>query len=171
MSNFIPPAPKVDWRGASGDWHTHDVVVFSPYIDVSDANYAFVRRNPDGSRVPLYWGETQDSGERFPHHEKFEAARLRGANELHLLRGGTKASRLAIETDLRNAHRTPLNEQMTKAPPPLPVPPFHGGLLGNIDYAGGLLGALGGAPPAPSPPDTNALALARALRRSRLYDI
>lgn len=63
-------------------------------------------------RQPYYIGETGDLGERIDRHEKFLPALRLGATEVHVhLFALSRQQRLDIETDLRRAHPTLLNEQ------------------------------------------------------------
>jgi hypothetical protein len=134
------------WQGASGQWYVHSILPFSTSTSFDNANYIFVRREFDGRRTGLYIGQSDKFYQRLPDHEKVEDARRLGVNELHVhLLAASEADRFHIETDLRNGHRTPLNEQGT---------PYANSLFGSLapnhplapSSFGGLLAALGGDP-------------------------
>jgi hypothetical protein len=128
--------PTCWWQGASGQWYIHTVFPFSEKTFVQGANYVMVRREWDGKRSGLYIGQSDNLSARLPKHEKIAAARMLGANEIHMhLLASSSSERFRIETDLRNGHRTPLNEQSA---------PSFAGLLGAGHppgpYSLGLLG-------------------------------
>ena len=81
---------------------------------VTGANYVMVQRLADGKRKAIYVGQSENLRDRLPRHEKLFAARLLGATELHIhMLAKTDAERFRIETDIRNGHPAPLNEQPT----------------------------------------------------------
>jgi hypothetical protein len=107
-----PQSPMWWWQGVSGHWYIHSVTPFSIDLYFGGANYIFVRREFDGRRSALYIGQSDRIHERLPRHEKLNAARDLGVNELHVhLLARTEAERFDIETDLRNGHQPPLNKQ------------------------------------------------------------
>lgn len=119
-AGLLGPAPLAQpeccsWQGFSGIWYRHFVLPFSSTIYLYHINYIFVRRNPDGSRTGLYNGETESTIQRFANHEKWDAARRLGANEIHTFYGGAEHDRCQIETDIRHGHQMPLNEEPVPA--------------------------------------------------------
>lgn len=78
------------------------------------AVYILVRRNPDGSRDPLYIGQAGDPSRRLgPSHERWQEALDLGFNELHLcFCGPDEGARCRIENRLLMHHWTPLNERV-----------------------------------------------------------
>jgi hypothetical protein len=144
MSAALPPRPTCNWQGASGKCYTHSIYTFGNDLSFRGVNYIAVVRDAHGTCKPLYIGHTSDTSERFPGHEKFEAARQRGANEIHIHFEGAKHKRLQIETDLRRGHWTPLNDQPTPASAPF------GRLAPSAPPTDGLAAALGvGSPGSP----------------------
>lgn len=116
LSSPSPATPEFFWwQGASGrSWITTIFPICYTGIYLSSV-YVMVRRNPDGSRVPLYIGQTDNTERRMSEHarSKLFAAMILGGNELHLhFLADTERERLAIETDLRHGHATPLNQQL-----------------------------------------------------------
>ena len=106
------------WPGRSGcRWITTVHPLFHNF-SAQPAVYLMVRRDTDGSRYPLYIGQTENLRRRMMEHTKdklMRAYRL-GANELHAhYIAEREGDRITIETDLRNAHATPINEQATSA--------------------------------------------------------
>lgn len=109
-------APLCNWQGASNLWFPHSVLGLSHYTYVHSANYVFVRLERDGRRTPLYIGQSEDLAKELLSHPKLVPAMLLGGNELHVhLLAQSKSERLRIETDVRNGHHTPLNEQPSLA--------------------------------------------------------
>lgn len=150
-----PPQPPLHrWQGASGQWHYFSVYALSSVPDwIGCCNYIFARPRYDlaQSREPFYIGEKGDT-DRFSNHEKLWPARALGATELHVcFAAKSRWERLDIETDLRNAHWTPLNLQPTRAPEPVNALGALTG-IGGPHTGGGILGALRGLPPNPTPP-------------------
>jgi hypothetical protein len=165
------------WQGGNTlNWYLHWIYPFSTELEFRYANYIFVERQSDGTRVPLYIGETGDTGIRFRTHEKFAVARLYGANEIHIHYGGARRDRLDVETDLRAGHYAALNAQNSPAkrsvdaliaalmgPPSSPYSLPAGGVAGFGNVFGSLApeptNALAGFAPSPwDPQPTNALA-------------
>lgn len=113
------PAPIAErenywWLGRSGfNWITTIYPLFYDFAD-TPAVYLMVRRNWDGTRSPIYIGQTDSLRRRMMEHTKDKLARAYrlGANELHVhLLAETENQRLLVENDLRNRHPTPINEQ------------------------------------------------------------
>src|SRR5260221_3981831 len=103
------------WRGASRDWYIHTVYPFDRIPDFGPCNYILVRRKFDGAAEPVYIGQKGNT-DRFSQHEKFGPAHRLGASEIHIhLLAQSRQQRFDIETDLRNGHATPLNEQPSAA--------------------------------------------------------
>ena len=116
MSTPSAPAPHHWWQGASGRWWITTIFPLTIPSFSAGCVYVMARRMPDGQRVPMYIGQTEDSRERMREHlsNKMLLAAVLGANELHLhFLATTKDQRLAVETDLRNGHLTALNSQST----------------------------------------------------------
>jgi hypothetical protein len=154
----VTSPPQCNWQGKSGAWYAHFVYPFRRDLVLRQINYTAVRRDPDGRRYALYTGETEYTPTRFPTHEKFSRAIALGANEFHIHFGGDKHSRLRIETDLRHAHRPPLNEQDVPATRPFGSlsPSIHGlaralGAFGPFDPPQNSLTALLSGAPRPVP--------------------
>jgi hypothetical protein len=155
MFNPWPPAPQPPlhrWQGVSGQWHDFSTYALGDIPSwIGDCNYIFARPRHDlaQSREPFYIGEKGDT-DRFENHEKLKSALARGATELHVcFAARSRWERLDIETDLRNAHWTPLNSQPTRAERVNAL----GALAGlGMPSSGGILGALGY--PSPSPART-----------------
>ncbi|AEH77528.1 hypothetical protein SM11_chr0245 [Sinorhizobium meliloti SM11] len=109
-----PQSQHFWWQGASGYWWITTIYPLSAIPDFASTVYVMVRRNDDGSRTPLYIGQTNNTARRMSEHlnDKLFLAQLLGANEIHLhLLAETERDRLNVETDLRNGHLTPLNKQ------------------------------------------------------------
>jgi hypothetical protein len=92
------------WRGASGKPYFHLVYSLIGCPAVPRANYVLVRRNDDGGRVALAFGQTQDDDVSLNRaHLRHEGAKC-GANEVHIhLLADTPEALDAVETDLRLA--------------------------------------------------------------------
>jgi len=90
------------WRGASGKRYFHLVYSLIGCPAPPRANYVLVRREDDGTRVALAFGQTKDDAESLNRaHLRHEGAK-RGANEVHLhLLADTPQDRVAVEADLR----------------------------------------------------------------------
>ena len=116
LYSATPATPEFFWwQGASGRWWITTVYpVTRTNIDLASV-YLIVRRNPDGTRTPLYIGQTDDTARRMSDHahSTLFAAMILGGNELHLhFLAETERERFKIETDLRHGHATPLNRQL-----------------------------------------------------------
>jgi hypothetical protein len=119
------PQPSWRWQGASLAWYHHSIFDFAETTVITRANYIMVRREFDGKRTALYIGQSGDLSDRLPNHEKFAAAHRLGANELHLhFLADSSSERFSIETDLRNGHNPPLNDQSNPATNALAAYPF-----------------------------------------------
>lgn len=100
------------WQGLSGLWYVHTVLPLHQWRAFDSMNYILTRSRYDGLFDPLYIGETGDGQDRVAGHEKLEPALQLGATHVHVhLLAETRYQRLAIETDLRHRHPTPLNKQ------------------------------------------------------------
>ena len=90
------------WRGASGKRYLHLVYSLIGCPAPPRANYVLVRREDDGIRVALAFGQTIDeAGSLNRAHLRQEGAK-RCANEVHLhLLADTPQARVAVEADLR----------------------------------------------------------------------
>lgn len=102
----------VRWTGVSGWGYDYEVYPFNtPLADVP-GNYILCGITPQNFWNPLYIGEAEDLGARCClGHEKWQGALRLGATHIHVHRHDNKQTRLAEETDLRKAFKTPLNEQ------------------------------------------------------------
>ncbi len=154
MFNSLLPAPEAAlhrWQGASGQWYFFSIYSLHgipDWLSSCCCNYIFAspRHGLTQAREPFYIGEKGDT-DRFANHEKLKRALALGATELHVcFTAESKWHRLDIETDLRNGHRTPLNEQPTRAPEPVNALAGLGAFA--VPSSGGLAGALGYLPPA-----------------------
>jgi hypothetical protein len=96
------------WRGASGKPYFHLVYSLIGCPAVPRANYILVRRDDDGRRVALTFGQTEDDAVSLNRaHLRREGAK-RGVNEVHIhLLADTPEARDAVETDLRLAAMEP----------------------------------------------------------------
>ncbi len=103
------------WQGASGHGYVHTVYPIHAIPDfIKACNYIFARPRFDGTREPLYIGESGAFDQRLNSHEKLGAALRLGATEAHIhFLAESQQERLNIETDLRHGHPTPLNQQLT----------------------------------------------------------
>ena len=90
------------WRGASGYRYLHMVYSLIGCPAPPKANYVLVRRQDDGRRVALAFGQTKEDAVSLNlAHLRREGAR-RGANEVHIhLLADTPEARDAVEADLR----------------------------------------------------------------------
>lgn len=104
----------VDWPGLSGKTYRHWNLSSLAASDIKDepGNYAFAKRQPDGSYVPLYFGQASSLRDRLPNHEVWPAAVKRGATHVlaHTTQGGEKV-RLDEERDLIQRWNPALNTQ------------------------------------------------------------
>jgi len=64
------------WQGTSGRWYIHTIYSIAAELQLGACSYFFGRQNPDGTRVPLYVGQTKDGDNRLTitRHEKFAPA-------------------------------------------------------------------------------------------------
>lgn len=97
------------WRGASGRRYLHTVFALIDCPEMPKANYILVRREADGSRRPIAFGQTvDDAGSLNLAHLRRRGARL-GANEVHVhLLAENAAERTRVECDLRAGQRRPV---------------------------------------------------------------
>lgn len=112
LPNPVPDNLTHWWQGQSGYWYIHSAFKIDAIPPLLAANYIFVKRTNAGLCEAIYVGEAADLRERLKQHEKLWLAMMLGANEIHVhLLAEYRSDRLAIETDLRNAHPTLLNFQ------------------------------------------------------------
>jgi hypothetical protein len=99
------------WRGASGKAYLHLVYSLIGCPAVARANYVLVRRDDEGRRAALLFGQTKDDAENLNRaHLRHEGAK-RGANEVHIhLLADTPEARDAVEADLIAARTRSLAE-------------------------------------------------------------
>ena len=126
LARFLPSVKSNElihwWQGASGSWYIHTVCPIGAVPICNACNYIFARPRFDGTREPFYIGQSGDFAQRLDRHEKLGAAIRLGATEVHVhFLARSRQERLDIETDLRRAHATPLNEQPTPPAPFLPL--------------------------------------------------
>ena len=102
------------FRGES-DSYSFSVYPADTAFKAGEAVYIFTKRqvSSDGKRTHavLYIGETDSLKERIPDHEKWPCVNRHGANCICVHVDNDDTSRLAMETDLRNANNTPCNDQ------------------------------------------------------------
>jgi hypothetical protein len=93
------------WRGASGQRYLHSVYSLLGCPALPSANYILVRRQDDGSRTPIAFGQTKAGAISLNlAHLRHQGAKL-GANEVHIhLLAETPADRARVEQDLSTAH-------------------------------------------------------------------
>jgi len=149
------------WQGASGCWYYFSIYPIAAIPSwIRECNYIFARPRYDiaQAREPFYIGEKGDTG-RLERHEKLGPALRLGATELHIhLSAKSRWERLEIETDLRNAHPTPLNYQPSTAETYRSI---IGGMTSPFDFGapsglGALASALGiVSEPRPAPLNLN----------------
>ncbi len=102
----------IRWQGESGNWYYHSIFSIDEIPAYKEANYIFVQRDYTGKRRALYIGQSGVFSDRLSQHEKFSPAVRMGANEVHIhLSAKNRHERFQVETDLRNGHNPPLNEQ------------------------------------------------------------
>lgn len=110
-----PQGPKFHyWQGRSGQWWITTIYPLLAEHTQVPSVYVMVRMGSDGKKQPLYIGQTSNTGRRMDEHmvDKLRAAVSMGGSELHLhFLAKTERERFDIETDLRNGHDTPLNQQ------------------------------------------------------------
>jgi hypothetical protein len=105
-------AEYLDWPGQSGSPYRYFFTNIGNCFAVA-ANYAFVKRLPNGNFVPLYFGETGDLKVRdMPNHEKLAAANRLGATHFMTHKASDSQDiRRAEERDLIQRWNPPLNVQ------------------------------------------------------------
>jgi hypothetical protein len=93
------------WRGRSGQRYLHTVYSLIGCPALPQANYILVRRDADGTREALAFGQTKDDAMSVNlAHLRHEGAKL-GANEVHIhLLADTAGERDQVESDLTRAH-------------------------------------------------------------------
>lgn len=108
---------QVTWIGASGKVYTTQLCDFTRTFVRNPGIYIFCR--PAGTLnqwTAIYVGETDNFDDRLcvnlrSHHQWDGIQRERATNVCCLYVPGPRATRLAIETDLRAALRPPCNRQ------------------------------------------------------------
>jgi hypothetical protein len=92
------------WRGASGKPYLHLVYSMIGCPAVPRANYVLVRRDDDGRRVALAFGQTKEDAVSLNRALLRHEGAKRGVNEVHIhLLADTPEARDAVEADLRLA--------------------------------------------------------------------
>lgn len=93
------------WRGASGRRYLHSVYTLVGCPALPQANYILVRRQTDGTREALVFGDTKDEAISLNlAHLRHEGAKI-GANEVHIhLLADSPQDRVLVEADLAAAH-------------------------------------------------------------------
>ena len=103
---------EVVWTGVDGTNYAYKV--FSPDVGWNDVpgNYIFAKR-VGGQWRPLYIGETKSLKIRFKNgHEKWQAAKRRGASHVHAhTSNAAKSVRTREEENLIDNYTPPLNDQ------------------------------------------------------------
>lgn len=114
-----PPVPNVEiveWPGESGARYRSQLYGVGTVFPIVAGVYIFCHRLPNGKWYALYVGECEDFRDRlydrrWSHHHYPEALNL-GATHICVAHvAGGKASRVAVETDLRRRLDPPLNRQ------------------------------------------------------------
>jgi hypothetical protein len=102
------------FEGASGKNYDFNVYpIHQKFLSIG-AVYVFTKRtitNGDGTHDLIYIGETDNLETRIPNHEKWPCIKRNNANCICIHADDNETSRLNKETDLRNAHDTPCNDQ------------------------------------------------------------
>jgi hypothetical protein len=99
------------WQGVSGQSYSYHVHLLGTGFKREPGNYIFAKLTPQGW-VPIYIGESESLGDRCcGTHEKWDAAIRYGATHIHCHLTNNRAARLAEETDLIRAWKTPCNDQ------------------------------------------------------------
>ncbi|MBV8568863.1 MAG: hypothetical protein JO273_25760 [Methylobacteriaceae bacterium] len=114
QANLAPQQPLVNWRRSGGAriaFHLHDIgTVFYTVGGV----YVFCRRVSAGFD-PIYVGESDNLWSRLTDnlaaHHAWPSAVNRGVTHISAIRLDDKASRLALETELRHSLNPPCNAQ------------------------------------------------------------
>jgi len=93
------------WRGASGQRYLHSVYSLVGCPALPKANFILVRRDDDGTREALLFGNTKaDAMSLNLARLRHEGAKI-GANEVHIhLLADTAQARASVEADLKAAH-------------------------------------------------------------------
>lgn len=90
------------WRGASGRRYLHSVYSLIGCPAMPQANYILVRRQDDGTRIPLMIGQTTADALTLNLAALRHEGAKRGANEVHIhLLAETARERASVEADLR----------------------------------------------------------------------
>ena len=102
------------FKGASGTSYDFNVYPLDEEFNSIGAVYIFTKRTVSeekGLHTLLYIGETDNLATRIPNHEKWPCVKKNNANCICIHRDDNGKSRLAKETDLREEHSTPCNDQ------------------------------------------------------------
>lgn len=113
------PAPETTAIavGESGNWYTFELYRLGQRLPEGPGVYSLATQCSPNYWQPAYWGEAANLFNRvfldLEQHEKYTAATLNcGVTHVAILRvPGQLWDREQIETDLRRANWTPLNDQ------------------------------------------------------------
>lgn len=95
-------------------WLSYEFVICKkegPWEDVGGV-YIFAGINPQNVWIPIYVGQATSFYTRFPTHERWSEAELRGATHIHAKVVWQEATRLKIERELIREYDPPLNIQL-----------------------------------------------------------
>lgn len=96
------PARQQVWRGASGRNYDHDVYGLIECPPLPKASYVLVRREADGSAVPLHVGLGQEEAATLNLAKVRQRGAQLGANEVHVhFAASSEADRVLVVYDLR----------------------------------------------------------------------
>jgi hypothetical protein len=96
------PARHQVWRGASGRAYTHSVYSLIECPPLPKASYVLVRREADGTAVPLYVDLGQEEAPTLNLARVRQRGAQLGANEVHVhFAASTDAARVLAVCDLR----------------------------------------------------------------------
>lgn len=106
---------SINFTGKSGKSYTFDTYDKKTSFNNVSAVYIFTKRyqRKDGAYTQdaLYIGESAELGTRIMNHEKWPCVDKNGCTHISILRISGDKARIDAETDLRNAHKTPCNDQ------------------------------------------------------------
>lgn len=96
------PARQQIWRGASGRAYVHSVYGLIECPPLPEASYVLVRREADGTAVPLHIGLGQEQAATLNLARIRQRGAQLGANEVHVhFAAGSDAARVLVVCDLR----------------------------------------------------------------------